>query len=196
MSMFRFRGGRFLDVRLGELCEGVEVLVEGNVVREVADRPINAPSADIVELGGRILMPGLIDNHVHMYYFLNNTGGMTMRTASATYSAAMATATLKGMLMRGFTTVRDAGGADYGLAQAVAEGLIPGPRLLFCGHALSQTGGHGDVRGRGLEREVRGVVGQVQEVRLAGRAGVGEEVEGVVAEHVRRVEPVRGVRPR
>lgn len=49
---------------------------------------------------------------------------------------------------RGFTTVRDAGGADWGLAQAVEEGTIPGPRLLFTGHALSQTGGHGDMRGK------------------------------------------------
>jgi len=53
--------------------------------------------------------------------------------------------------MRGFTTVRDGGGADYGLAWAVQEGFIKGPRLLFCGHALSQTAGHGDMRGRGEE---------------------------------------------
>lgn len=55
---------------------------------------------------------------------------------------------LVGMLRRGFTTVRDCGGADWGLAQAVEEGSIEGPRLLFTGHALSQTGGHGDMRGK------------------------------------------------
>ncbi len=53
------------------------------------------------------------------------------------------------MLLRGFTTVRDAGGADWGLARAVEEGAIVGPRVLFTGHALSQTGGHGDFRGAG-----------------------------------------------
>jgi len=53
------------------------------------------------------------------------------------------------MLMRGFTTVRDCGGADYGLAQAVEQGYVVGPRLLFSGHAISQTGGHGDMRGPG-----------------------------------------------
>jgi imidazolonepropionase-like amidohydrolase len=53
------------------------------------------------------------------------------------------------MLMRGFTTVRDAGGADWGLAKAIEDGYVVGPRLLFCGHALSQTGGHGDMRGAG-----------------------------------------------
>jgi imidazolonepropionase-like amidohydrolase len=56
------------------------------------------------------------------------------------------------MLDRGFTTVRDVAGADYGLADAQAEGLIRGPRLLICGRALSQTGGHGDGRGRGTHR--------------------------------------------
>jgi imidazolonepropionase-like amidohydrolase len=55
------------------------------------------------------------------------------------------------MLQRGFTTVRDAGGADFGLAQAVQEGLFEGPRILFCGQALSQTGGHGDMRRQGEE---------------------------------------------
>jgi imidazolonepropionase-like amidohydrolase len=59
---------------------------------------------------------------------------------------------MRDMLRRGFTTVRDAGGADYGLADAVAEGLFEGPRLLFSGHALSQTGGHGDMRQRGEDR--------------------------------------------
>lgn len=58
---------------------------------------------------------------------------------------------------RGFTTVRDAGGADWGLAQAVEEGTILGPRLLFSGHALSQTGGHGDMRGRRAGHERRKV---------------------------------------
>jgi imidazolonepropionase-like amidohydrolase len=60
------------------------------------------------------------------------------------------------MLMRGFTTVRDGGGADFGLALAVREGRIAGPRILFCGRGLSQTGGHGDMRGRG-EEVVEGV---------------------------------------
>ena len=63
--------------------------------------------------------------------------------------AARAARVLEGMLLRGFTTVRDAGGADWGLAQAVSEGSILGPCLLFTGHALSQTGGHGDMRGKG-----------------------------------------------
>ena len=53
------------------------------------------------------------------------------------------------MLDRGFTTVRDVAGADFGIAAAVAEGLLAGPRVIFGGRALSQTGGHGDARGPG-----------------------------------------------
>ena len=68
---------------------------------------------------------------------------------SPSYLAVRATEILRGMLLRGFTTVRDCGGADYGFAQAVEEGVLLGPRILFCGHAISQTGGHGDMRGPG-----------------------------------------------
>jgi len=60
---------------------------------------------------------------------------------------------LKGMLHRGFTTVRDAGGADWGIAAAIEQGYVVGPRVLFCGKALSQTGGHGDMRGPGQNFE-------------------------------------------
>jgi imidazolonepropionase-like amidohydrolase len=63
------------------------------------------------------------------------------------YAACRSMPVLHSILMRGFTTVRDAGGAEHGLAQAIAEKLIPGPRLLFSGKALSQSGGHGDMRG-------------------------------------------------
>jgi imidazolonepropionase-like amidohydrolase len=69
-----------------------------------------------------------------------------LEQTSPTYVTARAIPALEAMLQRGFTTVRDAGGADYGLAQAIDEGYICGPRLLFCGKALSQTGGHGDMR--------------------------------------------------
>ncbi|HEX7736627.1 MAG TPA: amidohydrolase family protein, partial [Ktedonobacteraceae bacterium] len=70
---------------------------------------------------------------------------------SPAYVTARAARVLVGMLRRGFTTVRDVGGADYGLAQAIEEGYLEGPRLIFGGRALSQTGGHGDGRGPGRQ---------------------------------------------
>ena len=146
MPIYLFRGGRLLDTRAGEMRDGVEILVEDGTVREVSDRPIQSAAATVVTLGGRTVMPGLIDNHVHMYYFLSRTSGMSM--VSTTYSAAMATYTLRGMLMRGFTTVRDMGGGDQGMKDASKAGFVETPRLFVSGRAISQTGGHGDFRSR------------------------------------------------
>lgn len=92
-------------------------------------------------------MPGLIDCHVHVTAYTANFA-LLERTSPA-YVTARAMHTLRHMLDRGFTTVRDAGGPDHGLVRAIEEGHIVGPRLLFCGKALSQTGGHGDMRGPG-----------------------------------------------
>src|SRR4029079_2777773 len=85
--------------------------------------------------------------HVHVTQLTDSL--KLLRHAAPSYVSAQASFVMRAMLRRGFTTVRDAGGADYGLADAVAEGLFQGPRLLFAGHALSQTGGHGDMRERG-----------------------------------------------
>ncbi|HEV7663765.1 MAG TPA: amidohydrolase family protein, partial [Chloroflexota bacterium] len=92
-------------------------------------------------------LPGLIDCHVHVTAATADLSELA--EWSPTYVAAHAQSILRGMLERGFTTVRDAGGADFGLAQAVEERLFEGPRVIFGGHALSQTGGHADVRSRG-----------------------------------------------
>ena len=93
------------------------------------------------------VVPGLIDCHVHVTAFTANFA--ELERTSPSYVAATAAKELSETLRRGFTTVRDAGGADHGLARALQEGLIQGPRLLFCGKALSQTGGHGDMRSPG-----------------------------------------------
>ncbi|GLC64007.1 hypothetical protein PLESTF_000108500 [Pleodorina starrii] len=100
-----------------------------------------------VDCGGAVLMPGLCDAHVHCTAVTANLAGLMSLPES--YVASKSGHILAGMLARGFTTIRDAGGADFGLAQAADEGLVLGPRVLFTGHALSQTGGHGDFRGRG-----------------------------------------------
>jgi imidazolonepropionase-like amidohydrolase len=118
------------------------VLVEGERIVEVSERAIGAPGAHRVDLAGRTLMPGLIDAHVHCAITTLNLAAMTSKPI--TLVAHEAGQILSAMLRRGFTTVRDAGGADWGLAQAVARGLVDGPRLFFSGRVLSQTGGHGD----------------------------------------------------
>ena len=92
-------------------------------------------------------MPGLVDAHVHVTAVAANLSAMA--EWSPYYVAARAGEVLRGMLSRGFTTVRDVGGADFGIAEAVDEGYLDGPRVIFGGKALSQTGGHADIRSRG-----------------------------------------------
>ena len=139
-----FRHGRIFDGTGEELLEDVEVLVEGSRIVEVSDVPIRCGSAEVVDLRDRTLMPGLIDAHFHAIAASPDLGAVEHMPPSLI--AQHARANLEATLQRGFTTVRDAAGADYGLARAIEAGLIAGPRLFYSGHALSQTGGHGDFR--------------------------------------------------
>ena len=129
-----------------QLCDGASVLVENGRIKEVADANLASASARTIDLGGRFLMPGLIDAHFHAYAASLDVAQFDRMPLSllAHHGASL----LEGALMRGFTTVRDAAGADYGLARAVELGLIKGPRVYFAGRSLSQTGGHGDLRSR------------------------------------------------
>jgi len=136
-----------LDVRAGAYIADQNVLVQDGKIIEISAAPIKFSAADVLDLKGKTLMPGLCDAHVHVTAF---TADFPLLNASSPfYVSAQAAKIMGAMLARGFTTVRDAAGADWGLAKAVEQGLIAGPRLLFCGHALSQTGGHGDMRGPG-----------------------------------------------
>jgi imidazolonepropionase-like amidohydrolase len=130
-----------------ELREDVDVLIEGNRIREVSDQPLTSATARVIDARGRTLMPGLIDAHYHAVLADVNVANLTR--LSPYHLAQHARILLENSLRRGFTTVRDAGGADFGIAQAIGEGLIQGPRLFYSGRALSQTGGHGDMRHRG-----------------------------------------------
>jgi imidazolonepropionase-like amidohydrolase len=151
-TSYLFTGGRLLDPNRDELMEGVEVLVENDRIKEVSDRPITAQSATRIDFSGKTLMPGLIDCHVHVVAAMVDLAANAMTPSSL--AALRAARIMKTILMRGFTTVRDLGGADHGLVRSLEEGLIEGPRLVICGKALSQTGGHGDSRPRSDDREV------------------------------------------
>jgi len=147
-----FHHARLLDTRAGAY-RPASVRVEDDRVIEVSDGDLRT-SADVrhVDLRDRVLMPGLIDAHVHAVITTMNLGALASRPV--TLVAQEARRILEGMLARGFTSVRDAGGADWGLAQAVERGLIAGPRVFHSGRVLSQTGGHGDLRSRGDESEL------------------------------------------
>lgn len=140
-----FKNARIVDATLAEPREG-HVLVEDGVIRDLAARPVAVADRLVIDLKGRTLMPGLIDCHVHVVAVMMN---LTLNAAQPDALAVLRSLPImKGMLDRGFTTVRDCGGAPAALARAVADGLAVGPRLIVCGKALSKTGGHGDGRPR------------------------------------------------
>jgi imidazolonepropionase-like amidohydrolase len=146
MSTILFKNAALLDPLRPDLLEGHHVLVEDRLIKEVSDRPIEAAADRVIDLKGKTLMPGLIDLHVHAVAVeLDLSQQARMANVLVTLRSTML---LRGMLKRGFTTVRDAGGAGYALKQAIDTGLTDGPRLFVSGRALSQTGGHGDGRAR------------------------------------------------
>lgn len=137
-----------LNPVLGRLEAGRDIIVrDGTITSISASGDSDAASGEWYDMAGLVLLPGLIDCHVHVTAFTANLA--TLGETSPSYATAASARIMEGMLRRGFTTVRDAGGADFGLAMAIEEGLIVGPRLFFGGSALSQTGGHGDFRQAG-----------------------------------------------
>jgi imidazolonepropionase-like amidohydrolase len=135
-----------LDVDAGRSRPGQSVLIEDDRIAGVESGPIDAEGARRIDLAGRTLMPGLIDAHVHVAITTMNLAAMEQRPVSLV--AQESRVILERMLQRGFTTVRDAGGADWGMTEAVERGLVKGPRIFHSGRVLSQTGGHGDFRSR------------------------------------------------
>ncbi len=146
MPQIHFKNLSLLDPRWNEARAGYEVLVEGDLIREVSAKPIKAAKARVVDCGKRTLMPGLIDCHVHV--FLSEVNIRNLENVPLTLMTARAADLMKGMIDRGFTTVRDTGGADWGIKAAVDAGLIKGPRLFISGRAIGPTGGHSDSRRR------------------------------------------------
>ncbi len=143
--MIILENARVFDGVNSECAEGMSVVVEGDLIREVSDLPVTLGEARRIDLGGRTLMPGLIDLHTHAY-----ASDMSVKRADGAgepYRTAHAVRMLGHALDSGFTTLRDIGGGDWSLAQALRDGLIRGPRYFYAGKILSMTGGHGDFRG-------------------------------------------------
>nr|WP_315597524.1 amidohydrolase family protein [uncultured Cupriavidus sp.] len=181
MTQILLQGGNVLDPVRGTLLPRHDVLIDGERIVEVSGTPIHAPQARVVDVTGKTVMPGLIDLHVHVLASLANLGLNAVQPNVLVAFRAMPI--MCGMLERGFTTVRDAGGADWGLSQAVATGLIPGPRIFPSGKALSQTGGHGDFRPRSDTLEPcscafrAGAIARVADGVDAVRLAVREEIQ-------------------
>jgi imidazolonepropionase-like amidohydrolase len=119
------------------------VLVEGNTIKEVSTQPLTAENATTIDCREKTLMPGLIDNHVHVYW---DSLQVAPPEPPVTYRAQFAQKHLRHILSCGFTTVRDVAGGDHGMAMALRDRFFDGPRFFYGGLCLTQTGGHGDFR--------------------------------------------------
>ncbi|MCZ4344414.1 amidohydrolase family protein [Devosia neptuniae] len=149
-SSYLFTGGRVLDAEAGVLRDGLDVLVTDDTIAAVGAGLSVPPQTTEIALGGRTVMPGLIDCHVHVV--AETLDLWSNMTAPASLSALRSARVMNEALLRGFTTLRDLGGADHGLVRSVAEGIISGPRLVICGKGLTTTGGHADLRNRSDDR--------------------------------------------
>jgi len=141
---FAITDGSIVDVIAGELITGHAVIISGGKVKAIVPAAELPEGLATVSVAGRYISPGLIDCHSHCFIGQFNDNGQILPSEMT----ARAGVHLKGMLARGFTTVRDAGGADQGHRAAIENGLFAGPRMFVAGRILSQTGGHGDHRGR------------------------------------------------
>ncbi|MGO1975303.1 MAG: amidohydrolase family protein [Propionibacteriaceae bacterium] len=168
------RHGSVVDASAGSAAPADVLVTEGRIQAVGTDLPVPADATEI-DATGLHLVPGLIDAHVHVTAGTADLGAQ--HEDSPYYVAAQSSAILAGMLRRGFTSVRDVGGADHGVARAVDDGLWAGPRVHFGGKALSPTGGHADMRGPGRQvwdentccAGIGTVVDGVSEVRRAAR---------------------------
>jgi imidazolonepropionase-like amidohydrolase len=141
-----FRNAKIFDGSSAKLQVGLEVLVVGEQIQTIG--PVGSVLAEdvkIIDCAGGTLMPGIIDAHVHVYGASLNVTRLVQSPMS--YVAHYAACFMQASLNRGFTTLRDMGGADVGLALAIKDGLLQAvPRLFYGGRVISQTGGHGDFR--------------------------------------------------
>lgn len=128
------------------LDKNVSVLIEQNLIKQVAKNIAEPEGAQVIDGSGKTLIPGLSDVHVHLALTMGTTE--IRNEADWMYIAAKAAISAENFLMLGFTTVRDLGGPAFGIKRAVDEGLIPGPRIYPSGAWISQTSGHGDSRNR------------------------------------------------
>jgi imidazolonepropionase-like amidohydrolase len=171
------------DSAAGVLRPRCRIVIDGDRITAVTHEPVSVGDvAQTIDAEDRVVLPGLIDAHVHVVASSHDLSGLALQPPSLV--TAHSSRILRDMLHRGFTTVRDAAGADYGLQEAVARGIFEGPRMFIAGFPISQTGGHADMRPKGVrQREFfctcagLGLIGAIAD-------GVGE-VRRAVREQVR-----------
>ena len=143
MSRTLFTNANLVLEGCAQLQKSFDVLTNDNRIEAVSATRLAGDGAAVIDVAGRTLMPGLIDAHAHIT-------GLSLSPKNAAYLPSEITAAaaeyLRNSLMDGFTSIREAGGADYAIAHLLAQGKIVGPRLFYSGRALTQTGGGADFR--------------------------------------------------
>src|ERR1700722_12661090 len=173
-----FHNVRIFDGKNATLSAPSSVLVRGNIIEQISANPAatgTGTDVRVINANGRVLMPGLIDAHWHM--FLAAVSPAVLVTADPGYLNLLAAREAEATLMRGFTTIRDMGGPVFGLKRAIDEGVTVGPRIYPSGAMISQTSGHGDFRFR---YEVpRALGGPLSQSELSGVAAIADSPDEV-----------------
>jgi imidazolonepropionase-like amidohydrolase len=145
---YTFIHASVIDVEKGSILSDATVRISNGCFQSIQPEASTPKSevGHVIDLEGKYLMPGLIDSHVHISATPGESDPHKMFRPEQIMTAFRITYVCQQILSRGFTTVRDCGGAPIALKSAIQEWLVPGPRLLLAGHALTQNGGHGDFR--------------------------------------------------
>jgi imidazolonepropionase-like amidohydrolase len=174
-----FQGVRVFDGRTPALTGPSDVVVDGATIESVgpaaAELDLDGRRARVIDGAGRVLMPGLIDAHWHAIFAALPI--QVAMTADPGYLHLVAGREAERTLLRGFTSVRDAGGPAFALQRAIDEGVVAGPRIYPSGAFISQTSGHGDFR---LRHEVPRACGSLSHGELVGASAIADGVDEVL----------------
>src|SRR5438046_2201993 len=158
MTNLIITGGRIFDGVHGDVIARGDVRIENGVITAVGPG-VAGRDATVVDAAGALVMPGLMDCHVHLLSSSAPDFAARALKELIPYTAIRGAANARTMLEAGFTTVRDVGAMGFGniaLRQAIDDGLVPGPHIIAAGHSLSVPGGHGDSYFRPEVRIARG----------------------------------------